>query len=76
MRYFTDTLRGSSGSPVCNDLWQVLALHRAEYRMTQAVEFQGKTTAWANRGVRIDKIIEHLPEKHPGLTETMGVRVA
>ena len=27
LRYTTDTLRGSSGSPVFNDLWQVVAIH-------------------------------------------------
>lgn len=29
LAYFTDTAAGSSGSPVCNDRWQVLALHKA-----------------------------------------------
>ena len=27
--YFTDTDGGSSGSPVCNDAWEVVALHKA-----------------------------------------------
>jgi len=29
LQYITDTLPGSSGSPVLNDLWEVVALHRA-----------------------------------------------
>jgi endonuclease G len=28
LRYFTDTDLGSSGSPVCDDQWRVVALHR------------------------------------------------
>lgn len=29
LRYSTDTMPGSSGSPVFNDLWQVIAIHHA-----------------------------------------------
>ena len=29
LQYSTDTMPGSSGSPVFNDLWQVIALHHA-----------------------------------------------
>ncbi|MGW5849777.1 endonuclease [Streptomyces sp. NPDC055254] len=29
MHYAADTARGSSGSPVCNDQWEVVALHHA-----------------------------------------------
>jgi endonuclease G len=67
LRYFTDTMRGSSGSPVCNDDWQVIALHRATKYVHEKLNFQGKKTAWVNRGVRIDRIIDHLQEKHPAL---------
>ena len=28
VQYKTDTLQGSSGSPVCNEFWEVIALHR------------------------------------------------
>jgi V8-like Glu-specific endopeptidase len=30
LHYTTDTMPGSSGSPVFNDLWQVIAIHHAE----------------------------------------------
>lgn len=40
VRYFTDTDHGSSGSPVCDDRWQVVALHRGA-RHTGGVQFQG-----------------------------------
>ncbi|MEA2716847.1 MAG: hypothetical protein QOI99_1164 [Actinomycetota bacterium] len=69
LRYFTDTMAGSSGSPVCADDWQVVALHKAWTYVAQAVEFQGKATAWVNRGTRIDRIVQHLKEHSP---ETWG----
>lgn len=67
VRYFTDTMQGSSGSPVCNDAWQVIALHRATKFLNVALNFQGKTTAWVNRGVRIDRLVEHLKQNTPAL---------
>jgi endonuclease G len=75
LRYFTDTMRGSSGSPVCNDVWQAVALHRAQYRLTTSIDFQGKSTAWVNRGVRIDRIIDHLKTKHAALWSAIGATV-
>ena len=41
VRYFTDTDYGSSGSPVCDDQWRVVALHRGA-RRAKDVQFQGK----------------------------------
>lgn len=67
LRYFTDTMRGSSGSPVCNDNWQVIALHKATKYIHKNLNFQGKSTAWVNRGVRIDRIIEHIKTNHQSL---------
>lgn len=72
--YATDTVGGSSGSPVFNDRWQVVALHRAGFpRMNKKNEWLAKDgTVWkaemgdeqvdwvGNEGVRISKIIEHL----------------
>jgi endonuclease G len=75
LRYFTDTMQGSSGSPVCNDRWEVVALHRAEYRLTKSVEFQGKKTAWANRGVPIGRILEDLQQREPGLLAKIGAAI-
>jgi endonuclease G len=72
--YATDTVGGSSGSPVFNDRWQVVALHRAGFpRMNSKSEWLAKDgSVWkaemgdeqvdwvGNEGVRISKIIEHL----------------
>ncbi|MFC0218066.1 trypsin-like peptidase domain-containing protein [Pseudochelatococcus lubricantis] len=65
--YFTDTDVGSSGSPVCNDLWAVVALHRASTRATGGVLYQGRKTAWINVGTRIDLLIADVREAHAGL---------
>lgn len=67
LAYFTDTKGGSSGSPVCNDAWQVVALHKAATRTFGAIEFQGKETQWVNIGTRIDRIINDLVLNQPDL---------
>lgn len=38
MFYGTDTLRGSSGSPVCSDQWYVVALHRGGVPATRVID--------------------------------------
>lgn len=63
LRYFTDTAEGSSGSPVCNDQWQVLALHRASTMSYGKYNYQGKDTAWINIGTTIARIVEDLKAK-------------
>jgi endonuclease G len=60
--YFTDTLAGSSGSPVCNDAWQVVALHK-RWGEVENVNFQGKPTAVANLGTQIYAILADLESR-------------
>lgn len=58
IHYSTDTEPGSSGAPVVNDQWQVLALH---HKAVPAPERPGKKPAWiANEGVRISAIFDLL----------------
>ena len=59
IRYFTDTDYGSSGAPVCDDGWQVVALHRGAV-YTDNVSFQGKPTAYVNFGTRTDVLLADL----------------
>ncbi|MEE1762576.1 endonuclease [Streptomyces sp. SP18BB07] len=70
----TDTLRGSSGAPVLNDQWEVVALHHSAVPKTDAEgrplsvdgtlwtpEMGEERVAWvANEGVRISRILRTL----------------
>ena len=60
--YLTDTLPGSSGSPVFNDDWQVVGLHRASQMLPEKVYMKGETIKYNNVGIRIHAILRHLPE--------------
>ena len=48
--YFTDTASGSSGSPVCDDGWRVIAQHKGFRFVRRMLNFQGKNTAWSTLG--------------------------
>lgn len=66
IRYFTDTDFGSSGAPVCDDTWRVVALHRGAEQVG-AVNFQGKTTAFVNFGTQISKLLSDLQDRSPAV---------
>ncbi|HEU4404315.1 MAG TPA: trypsin-like peptidase domain-containing protein [Polyangiaceae bacterium] len=57
--YFTDTMVGSSGAPVFDDEWRVVALHKM-WRPADNVLFQGKTTAWVNVGTQMTAVLQDL----------------
>lgn len=78
--YSTDTLGGSSGSPVYNNDWYVVALHHSgvpEMRgntilnvdgsdYDPAVDPDGKNIKWiANEGIRVSRIVENLRNALP-----------
>jgi V8-like Glu-specific endopeptidase len=54
--YLSDTEAGSSGSPVFDDYWQVIALHRAGGLLDEA----GKLVVEANEGVPILDILDEI----------------
>lgn len=72
--YLTDTVGGSSGSPVFNTFWQVVALHHSGVPKTDAdgnwltvddkiwdSSMDESRVAWlANEGIRISAIVEEL----------------
>jgi endonuclease G, mitochondrial len=74
LQYQTDTAPGSSGSPVFNDQWEVVALHHSgvpkRNHQNQILALNGEVwrpedgaqqIAWlANEGIRISRIIQHL----------------
>ena len=64
VHYVSDTEPGSSGSPVFNDQWVVVALHHA------GIPDPNDPTKWiANEGIRISSIIQHLSEARSNLEE-------
>lgn len=71
VRYFTDTEQGSSGSPVCTDRWQVVALHRA-WDFIDGVTFNGKQTAWVNEGTPIHLVLAHLRNANPAVADEVA----
>ncbi|MFB4313875.1 DNA/RNA non-specific endonuclease [Actinomadura sp. 21ATH] len=58
LHYATDTEPGSSGSPVFNDQWEVVALHHASVPVPDREEDGG----FVNEGVRISRICRLLRE--------------
>ena len=61
VRYFTDTEHGSSGSPVFNDHWRVVALHRASTFVNKG---RRGLTGWVNEGTQMAAIVSDLKLKN------------
>lgn len=76
LAYFTDTAGGSSGSPVCDDQWRVIALHKASSAQFGNFSFQGKSTAWVNVGTLVGAIVDDLKTNQPALWTAIGAQVA
>ena len=70
--YWTDTDYGSSGAPVFNDSWQVVAVHRA-YEERNGLQYLGRSVGGANIGSRITKIVDDLRAKVPALVAKLTV---
>lgn len=58
IQYITDTLPGSSGSPIFNDSWEVVGLHHSGGNIpepsTNSIHFR-------NEGIRIGAILKEIP---------------
>lgn len=59
IQYLTDTLPGSSGSPVFDDNWNLIALHHSGGNIREPGT---KRIAFRNEGIHINKVIEGLKE--------------
>ena len=58
VQYVTSTLNGSSGSPVLNDGWEVVALHHAGGDISEPTT---QRRYFRNEGILIDRILADLP---------------
>lgn len=66
LHYAADTDEGSSGAPVFNDGWQLVALHHG------GVE---SDDGWVNEGIRISAIIDWLKGELPQLPDAQQARL-
>jgi len=80
LRYTSDTRPGSSGAPVFNDQWEMVALHHGGLPMRDAegTALSGTGQPWtrdmgeeakayvANEGARVSRIVRRLREAQPG----------
>ncbi len=60
--YLADTEHGSSGSPVFNDQWEIVALHHASVPRSAARGAPTDTPAYVNEGVRVSRILRFVDE--------------
>lgn len=81
LRYLTDTEGGSSGSPVCNDEWEVVGIHHAATRIeperyhvprelshaTSKDSYKAMEIKYHNEGVAIHSILDLLRIEQPRL---------
>lgn len=78
VQYLTDTSGGSSGSPVFNDRWEIVALHHRWQAVDPALEESirarsgetydrrvGNLGTFRNQGVRIERVIDGLARIGP-----------
>jgi endonuclease G len=71
LHYATDTQPGSSGSPVFNDQWEIVALHHAGVPAPGHTELGGIV----NEGLRVSRLISYLKNlnvNNPLLTPIVG----
>ncbi|MBB4802107.1 V8-like Glu-specific endopeptidase [Flavobacterium nitrogenifigens] len=64
VQYLTDTLKGSSGSPVFNSDWQVIALHHSGGGIKEGEPDLPFGIKSRNEGIYINRIIEFIRENH------------
>lgn len=67
VQYLTDTLKGSSGSPVFNSDWQVVALHHSGGGSNPVEPELPKGIKSRNEGILINNIIQFVKDNYNGL---------
>ena len=61
VQYLTDTLKGSSGSPVFNSNWDIVALHHSGGN--KKIEDDITISKYRNVGININEIIDFIKSK-------------
>lgn len=67
VHYRADTEPGSSGSPVFNNQWELIALHHAGGKQAASGEWL------SNEGIRLDRIIADIRAKASAITGELGL---
>ncbi len=68
LSYLTDTAGGASGSPICDDLWFVAALHRGWQTIEgEPVMVWGVPVRQENYGTPVSALLTFLAAEHPDL---------
>ena len=67
VQYVTSTQPGSSGSPVLNDNWEVIAVHHSGGNITEPTI---KRRYFRNEGTLVNKILADLPREILAMVET------
>jgi hypothetical protein len=75
VRYKTNTEGGSSGSPVFNRNWRVVALHQAAGPTSTPGEFNLQSSQF-NQGIPISRIVGELKKQLAGRPELTELRLA
>lgn len=57
IHYLTETAPGSSGSPIFNEKWEVIALHHC---WTKSIDSETNATEYRNEGINIKQIIDEI----------------
>lgn len=69
VRYTADTEPGSSGSPVFNNMWRIIALHHS------AGDYDDQKKAWLNNeGIRVDAIIDAVIKANPAVAKELRLQ--
>jgi endonuclease G len=70
IQYSADTMEGSSGSPVFNDQWILVALHHAG-----VPDPKGSGQYISNEGIRISSIVEFVRGRQSGLADDRKILI-
>lgn len=74
--YVADTEPGSSGSPVFNNAWEVVALHHWGGISRSWTDASGRpVSSEVNEGIRISSIVRNLRQRLPGLPPATRSRI-